>query len=222
MKILIAIFAYNEESVIGEVICSLKKKFKNILVVDNNSEDKTLLISKNYGIPVISHSSNIGKSNSMKTAFEYAILKNFDYVLFMDGDGQHKIEDVEKLTNHVKKNKVDLLIGYRKNLSNLNFKKKIGTLVLKKVFFILFKKKIIDIQSGLRILNVKSKNKFWWNSRGISHYFADAEISALSVKNNCIIDQIPILTIRSESYKGMNIVQGLYLLIMLFVWKFTR
>ena len=102
----------------------------------------------------------------------------------------------------------------------LNTKKMIGTKILEKLFYILYKKKIFDIQSGLRVFDIKIKKKIYWQSSGIRHYFADAEITCNAVKNNCKIAQVPITTISSEKYKGMNLVQGLLLVIMIFIWRF--
>ena len=56
----------------------------------------------------------------------------------------------------------------------------------------------------------------------MKHYFADAEITCNAVKNKCNISQIPIKTVRSDSYKGMNILFGLYLLIMLAYWRISN
>jgi hypothetical protein len=61
-----------------------------------------------------------------------------------------------------------------------------------------------------------------WESKGITHYFADAEITCKLVKNNSKIEQLPIETIASEPYKGMNIIQGLFLMTKLFSWRLTR
>ena len=77
---------------------------------------------------------------------------------------------------------------------------------------------MFDIQSGLRAFKVNNEN-IKWESSGLKHYFADAEITCNAIKNKCKVNQIPIETISSESYKGMNVVQGLYLLIMLFFWR---
>jgi len=116
--------------------------------------------------------------------------------------------------------KNSLVIGYRKNLHYLNKEKMIGTKILKKLFHILYKKKIFDIQSGLRVFDTKIKKKIYWQSSGIRHYFADAEITCNAVKNNCKIAQVPISTISSQKYKGMNLLQGLLLVIMVFIWRF--
>ena len=53
------------------------KKFKNILVVDNNSEDLTNKKLENFPVFLIKHKYNLGKSGSMKTALEFAKIRKF-------------------------------------------------------------------------------------------------------------------------------------------------
>ena len=217
-SVLVAVFTYNEENKISEVLEKMCKKFKNILVVDNNSQDNTLKRISNYPVKCIHHKYNLGKSNSMKTALDYARINNFEYLAFIDGDGQHSISDLEKICNKILEIKNGLVIGFREDLTNLNLKKRIGTKILNKIFTLLYKKKISDIQCGLRVFNISEKS-IKWESSGLQHYFADAEITCNAIKNGCQISQIPIQTITSDKFKGMNILQGLYLLIMIVVWR---
>tara|TARA_B100001057_G_C22704515_1_gene893195 strand:+ start:453 stop:1121 length:669 start_codon:yes stop_codon:yes gene_type:complete len=218
-SVLVAVFTYNEEKKIADVLEKMCKKFKNILVVDNNSEDNTLQKISNFPVKCLHHKYNIGKSNSMKTALDYARIKNFKYIAFIDGDGQHSIFDLEKICFKILEMKEGLVIGFREDLTNLNLKKKIGTQILNKTFHLLYKKKILDIQCGLRVFNTQEKT-IKWDSSGLKHYFADAEITCNAIKKECKINQVPIKTISSEKYKGMNILQGLYLLVMIVIWRF--
>ncbi len=217
-SVLITVFTYNEEKNIAPLLEKICKKFKNILIVDNNSEDKTLKIVSNFAVKYIHHKYNLGKSNSMKTALDYARINKFKYLAFIDGDGQHSVSDLEKICLKILEVKDGLVIGFRKDLTNLNFQKRLGTKILSKFFLLLYKKKILDIQCGLRAFNTSEK-KIKWSSTGLKHYFADAEITCNAIKNKCKIFQIPIKTIGSENYKGMNILQGLYLLVMIFYWR---
>ena len=218
-NILVTVFAYNEGKTISKVIKNLSKHFKNILVVDNNSEDSTAKKAKKYNVYLIKHRYNLGKSESMKTALEFAKIKKFKYLAFMDSDGQHQTNDLKKICTRILKSKSELVIGYRNNLNNLNLKKRFGTIILQKLFYLIYKKKIFDVQSGLRIFKISIENKIYWYSTGLSHYFADAEITCNAVKNNCKIDQIPIKTIASKSSKGMNLIQGLYLMLTIFILR---
>ena len=207
---------------IAEVLAEVTKKFSNILVVDNNSEDKTINEAKKFKIFIVKHKYNLGKSESMKTALEFAKIKKFKFLAFMDADGQHKTDDLIKICKKIREENNQLIIGYRENLRNLNLTKRIGTLILQKLFFILFKKKVYDIQSGLRVFDISIEKMIYWYSTGINHYFADAEITCNAVINKCKIDQIPIKTFSSEKYKGMNIIQGLYLVLMILYWRIIK
>ena len=198
----------------------VSRSFKNILVVDNNSEDLTVTKIKKFPVVLVKHKYNLGKSDSMKTALEFAKLKHFKYIAYMDGDGQHKCKDLINICKKIYNNKSQIVIGYRKELNNLNFQKRIGTIILQNLFTLIYKKKIYDIQSGLRVIDLAIENKIYWHSTGMMHYFADAEITCNAVKNKCIIEQFPIETHPSEKYKGMNILQGLYLTLMILFWRF--
>tara|TARA_B100000989_G_C19495486_1_gene451808 strand:+ start:475 stop:1149 length:675 start_codon:yes stop_codon:yes gene_type:complete len=220
--ILVAIPAYNEQKNISEVLNEVCKKFKYVLVVDNNSEDQTIKKIENFPIFLIKHKYNLGKSGSMKTALQFAKIRKFKYLAFMDADGQHKTNDLIKICKKIYDENSELIIGYRKNLIDLNLKKRIGTIILQRLFSLVYKKKLFDIQSGLRIFDTSIESKINWYSTGINHYFADAEITCNAVKNNCKIDQIPIEALSSEKYKGMNIVQGLYLVLMILYWRVFR
>ena len=217
---LVVILTYNEQDRITDVLKDVSKSFKNILVVDNNSEDLTVQKVKKFKVFLIKHIYNLGKSDSMKTALEFAQLNQFDYIAYMDGDGQHKAKDLINICKKIHNSKNEIVIGFREELDNLNFQKKIGTIILQNLFKAIYRKKIYDIQSGLRVINLSIVNKIYWHSTGMMHYFADAEITCKAVKNKCLIQQIPIETLVSEKYKGMNILQGLYLMMMILLWRF--
>ncbi len=219
---LVAILAFNEQKKISEVLSEVTKKFSNVLLVDNNSEDQTIQEAKKFQIFVIKHSYNLGKSESMKTALEFAKIKKFRFLAFMDADGQHKTDDLAKVCKKIHDENGQPVIGYRENLKNLNLKKRVGTIILQKLFFFLYKKKVYDIQSGLRVFDISIENMIYWYSTGINHYFADAEITCNAIRNRCNIDQIPIETLSSEKYKGMNIIQGLYLILMILYWRIIK
>ena len=113
---LVAILAFNEQKKISEVLSEVTKKFSNVLLVDNNSEDQTIQEAKKFQIFVIKHSYNLGKSESMKTALEFAKIKKFRFLAFMDADGQHKTDDLAKVCKKIHDENGQLVIGYRENL----------------------------------------------------------------------------------------------------------
>lgn len=220
--ILVAIPAFNEEKKIFKTVSKIKEKFKYIIVIDNCSTDSTYEKIKNLQIYKARHLHNLGKSLSMKTSLEFAVKKNFEYIAYIDADGQHETEDLIKICKMIKNKNLDAVIGFRQDLIKLNLKKRIGTILLEKIFAILYRRSIYDIQSGLRVLKTKVAKKIDWKSKNLMHYFADAEITCILTKYNYNFDQIPIKTIKSEEYKGMNILQGICLIYFLFYWRIFR
>ncbi len=100
----------NEESVIARLIESIKKqtyKYKEIILVDNNSTDKTIDIAKKNGVKVYT----LGPERSAQRNFGAKIAKG-KYLLFLDADME--------LTPDVLKNCVEIC----------NKDKKIGGVVI--------------------------------------------------------------------------------------------
>jgi len=112
-RTLIVIPCYNEETTIGSVILKSKKYADKILVVDDGSTDDTANIAREAGAIVISHSKNMGKSAAIKTGFQYALENGFDYVVTIDGDGQHDPGEIPNILGNVINNGHDISIGYR-------------------------------------------------------------------------------------------------------------
>ena len=81
--------AYNESSYIEGVIKKTKKYVKNILVVDDGSEDNTKEIAEKSKSIVLRHLVNLGKGAALKTGCDYAVKKRADIIIAIDADAQH-------------------------------------------------------------------------------------------------------------------------------------
>lgn len=103
----------NEEHTIGSVVLKTKRYVNEILVIDDGSEDETGKIAQEAGATVIIHEKNRGKSAAIKAGFRYALKKKFDYVVTIDGDGQHNPSEIPILLDNVISNGHDVSIGFR-------------------------------------------------------------------------------------------------------------
>lgn len=217
---LIIIPVFNEEKNIENLIKELKIYFKHIYFVDNNSNDKTCEIIKKNNLKLIKHYTNLGKSASITTALETINYLNYKYVAFMDGDGQHLVSDLLALYNEINvNNNLDAVIGARTFSKKMFKKKAIGNKILNSFFSLLFSNKIRDLQCGLRIFKSELLKKIKFESQGISHYFIDAEFTSILIKKKFNFKFKNIETIPGEKNKGMNIMQGLLLLIYILYWR---
>ena len=114
-KILVVIPAFNEEEQIATVVEQVKEQVPEaqILVVNDGSSDRTEQRALACGAKVISHPFNMGYGVALQTGYKYARKYDFDYVLQMDGDGQHDPQYLRTLLAEVKEGRMDVVIGSR-------------------------------------------------------------------------------------------------------------
>jgi len=158
LKITIGIPAFNEEKNIAGIILKLKKITDSIIVCDDGSSDLTGEIAEKLGAIVVTHPKNSGYGSAIKSIFFKAKEIHSDILVTFDADGQHRVEDIKKIIEPIKSEKVDIVIGSR-FLDNLDDEvpnyRKLGIKIITKVTNASIKEKITDSQSGFRAYNKK-------------------------------------------------------------------
>ena len=157
MKITVGIPAYNEEKNIAKIIVKLKKTVDQILVCDDGSTDSTCAIAESLGVTVIKHPENSGYGMAIRSIFLKAREINADLLVTIDADGQHKIEDINKIIKPIVDGRADISIGSRflKEDNNTPGYRKLGVKVITKVTNSSLSEKVTDAQSGFRAYNNK-------------------------------------------------------------------
>ena len=85
-----------------------------ILVVDDGSDDDTAAIAESHGAQVVSHKYSKGNGAAIKSGARAAL---GDILLFMDADGQHRVEDIQPLLDKLEEG-YDLVVGARKGVGS--------------------------------------------------------------------------------------------------------
>ena len=157
MKITVGIPAYNEEKNIAKIIVKLKKMVDQILVCDDGSTDSTCAIAESLGVTVIKHPKNLGYGSAIRSIFLKAREINSKVLVTIDADGQHKIEDVNKIIKPIVDGQADISIGSRflDKHDNAPKYRKLGINIITKVTNSSLSEKITDAQSGFRAYNNK-------------------------------------------------------------------
>jgi hypothetical protein len=127
---------------------------RNICVVDDGSLDGTNLLCRDLGIRCIAHYSNQGKGASLWDGFRF-LIKNCDarWIVTMDADGQHAIEDVPRFIDSVKQNPSSgMWIGMReKAIYKMPISRILSNSLTSFILSVLVKQRIHDCQCGFRI-----------------------------------------------------------------------
>ena len=153
MEITIGIPAYNEEKNISEIIKKLQKITNKIIVCDDGSSDSTAKIAKEMGVLVIQHETNLGYGAAIRSIFLKAREEKSEFLITLDSDGQHRIEDIQTVLEPLKTGEADIVIGSRflnNKGKNVPSYRKIGIKILTKLANTSLEQNITDSQSGFR------------------------------------------------------------------------
>ena len=192
MRITIGIPAYNEEKNIAPIITKLKKITDSIIVCDDGSSDMTSKISQDLGARVVTHEKNMGYGAAIKSIFLEAKQIQPDILVTFDADGQHNVEDIEKVIEPVQKSTSDIVIGSRflneKNKEIPRYRK-VGIKTITGLTNTLTGTKISDAQSGFRAYSKKTLEKITPSDEGMG---VSTEILIKSNKLGLVITEVPI------------------------------
>ncbi len=179
-EIFFVIPAFNEGSVIGNVIKKLQdNNFNNLIIINDGSTDNTTSIiegfeKKNPNLFYLEHVINRGQGAALKTGIDFALkLKKCKYIVTFDSDGQHRIEDLGNFIEPLEKGICDIAIGSRflkkESRDKVPFKKKV---LLKGALFItmfLSTIKLTDTHNGYRVFNKKAAKLIDISFDGFEH-----------------------------------------------------
>ncbi|MEN9736511.1 MAG: hypothetical protein RL129_1222, partial [Actinomycetota bacterium] len=194
---------------ITKTLSQLHSQFPNIdiLHIDDNSPDGTAEIAQNLGISNYRQIRNFRKNglgSAYKQGIDWAIQKNYDFLLAMDSDGSHHVEEIQSLLTASQG--TDLVIGtrwmpggsvinwpwYRKAIS------KFGTRYAKSALKLPFS----DLTSGFRIYRVAALKELDLSNIQSKGYVFQIEMAAKLFNLNKRITEVPITFTERSSGKS--------------------
>jgi glycosyltransferase involved in cell wall biosynthesis len=91
--------AYNEAATVADVVRSLRVQAPqvDVLVVDDGSTDTTGAVAEAAGARVLRLPFNLGIGGAVQAGFTFAHENGYDYMVQVDGDGQHDPGEIATL-----------------------------------------------------------------------------------------------------------------------------
>lgn len=153
MKKYVVIPSYKPDEKLIKLTKKLSDKNFFVIIVDDGSGDEYKEIFDSVGefSEVISYKQNMGKGYALKEGFKYVkkIVTGEAVVVTSDADGQHKLEDIIKISESVRRD--TLVLGVRDfDNKDVPMRSKIGNKITSKLFWLSMGVKIEDTQTGLR------------------------------------------------------------------------
>jgi polyprenyl-phospho-N-acetylgalactosaminyl synthase len=207
----IVVPAFNEASVIGDVITDLRSVFDNVACIDDGSRDDTAAAALRAGAHVVKHPVNLGQGAAIQTGVEYA-RKQPGATIFatFDADGQHRVKDVVAMIDRLTADSVDIVIGTRFAQGPPPGMSALKRFVLRTAAVLSPSSRklgLTDAHNGLRVFNKKVADELNISMNGMSHA---SEIITLIVENHWHVAEEPVEILYTDYSlsKGQPLLNG--------------
>ncbi len=214
MKLLVLIPAYNEAANIGAVIHEVREYLPSaiIVVVDDGSRDCTAQVARENQANVLQLPHNLGIGGAVQTGLRLATIKEVDYIVRLDGDGQHPAKEIVLLLEPVVNDKVDIAIGSRfcgdAIPPAVSMPRKIGIWLFCRLTSFLSGYKVTDPTSGFMAMNHKVAAFLACN---LAQDYPEVDARVLLKREGFRIAEIPIvMRSRQGGVSSINAMRALY------------
>ncbi|MGD0916729.1 MAG: glycosyltransferase family 2 protein [Thermodesulfobacteriota bacterium] len=214
LKTLALIPAYNEEVRIADVLRGIRQHIPHadILVVNDGSTDRTREVALRGGARVTSHPFNLGYGTALQTGYKYALMKGYDELVQMDGDGQHDPSSIVYLLAVIQKEEADIAIGSRfleiQGIGSATppyrapLMQRLGMRLFGMISSLLIYQKVTDPTSGFqamnrRVLECVSTNRFPCD-------YPDADVIIMLHRAGFRIREVPVVMFENRDKKSMH------------------
>jgi glycosyltransferase involved in cell wall biosynthesis len=212
--LLIIIPAYNEQESIDillDKMYSLKiDKIGDIVVINDGSQDDTEKVVRQHNVTIINKVCNMGYGSALQVGYKYAKKNGYDYVIQIDADGQHDINNINTIYNYFKNygdDTPDIIIGSRFLEKNNNLYisriKYIAISFFRLVIKVTTKENITDPTSGLQGLNKKAFS-YYAGYGNFEYRYPDINMIIQMIMRGYIIKEIPAIMYDRKTGESMH------------------
>ena len=207
----IVVPAYNEASVIGDVITDIRSVFDHVVCVDDGSKDGTGDVALRAGAHVVPHPVNLGQGAAIQTGVEYARSQPGAQIFAtFDADGQHRLKDVVAMIDRLTTGDVDMVVGTRFAEPAASKPPLLKRIILRAAAMVSPSSRrlhLTDAHNGLRVFNKKVADGLNLTMSGMSHA---SEFISLAVENHWRVAEEPVEILYTDysKSKGQPLLNG--------------
>jgi len=207
----IVVPAFNEATVIGEVIADVRAVFGHVVCVDDGSADGTGEIARRAGAHLVRHPINLGQGAAIQTGVEYARRQpGAEVFATFDADGQHRVKDLAAMIDRLGAGDVDVVIGTRFGKHEGSRPPLLKRIVLQTATRLSRRGRrlgLTDTNNGLRVFNKTVADGLNITMSGMSHA---NEIIMLIDENHWRVAEYPVEVLYTEysKSKGQPLLNG--------------
>jgi glycosyltransferase involved in cell wall biosynthesis len=147
---------FNEQSALPAVLPGLlsycaERGWRVILVNDGSTDETARIIAdhaRHPSLSVVTHKVNRGYGGALKSGIANA---RTEFVLTMDADGQHHLEDIDRLVRVLHDENADMVVGSRRGQRGASAYREFGKWIIRTVARMMMPVPIHDINSGFKV-----------------------------------------------------------------------
>jgi glycosyltransferase involved in cell wall biosynthesis len=186
--------AYNEAATVASVIEAIRSAEPRIdvLVVDDGSTDQTARRATEAGVPVLRLPFNLGIGGAVQAGFKYAQEHEYDYMVQVDGDGQHDPTQIHLLFEAMGRDGVDMICGSRFATRTgyvSPVSRRTGIHIFAFLLSRLLRQPVTDPTSGFRLYNQRAIAVF---ARDYPHDYPEVEAVLMLHHHRLTLREVPV------------------------------
>lgn len=205
---------------------NVQKYIDEILVIDNQSKDDTLLNAQNEAkklntkISILRNKQNYNLGGSIKRAFLYALEHQFDYMITLHGDDQADIRDFLPILENQSYLDHDILIGARfhpeSKLVGYSPIRTLGNRALNFVCAFINKRPVYDLIAGLNCFKLSFfKDKFFLSFP--DNLTFDVHVLLYAFHHNANVKYLPITWREEDQISNAKVIKQTWIILKLFI-----
>lgn len=223
--LMILIPAFNEEGAVGGVVAEVHRSVPGaaVLVVDDCSADGTRIVAQSAGADVLSLPHHLGLGGCVQAGYKLAWELGYDYVIRVDGDGQHDPAEIPRIFETLKKSGCEMVIGSRfcdQNGKHTSLARGAGITIFRAILRPILGKPVRDPTSGFVGVNRTALAVF---SRSFPLEYPEIETLVVLQRKRFRFQEVPCrMRPRKAGRSSITAVKSLYYIVHVLLGVFVN